>query len=108
MKTNYSKLVTLFVCIILIFNQSVPAGAAYPKTQSASQVANEAAAQPLAQRELGKKPAKPKLYNRPEAPEPVAPDLQLAADPIFVTGNATVTITWSVAGELPEGGPFTL
>ena len=102
MPTVLKKAFVVFTLLVLVINQTVPASALQSRAQTP--VLGLAAAlvtKPIMHREMGKKPARPKLVNQPPAPEPAKVHIKLSANPKFITGAGIVTVSWNIAGDVP-------
>ncbi len=110
MKRFSSKFVTVFLLFVMVFNQFQPAAALQNKPLTAAPVTGIASALGVAAvgsnlanhlRGMGTKAAKPQPADQPPAPKAAALKIKLTANPKYVTGNAEITVGWSIKGDLP-------
>lgn len=104
MKTLFHKAIVIFMLLVMMFNQVQPVAALQNTAPTAATDKTETAIDPSAQRGMGKKAAKPVLYNQPAAPQPEKLKIKLSADPKFITTSPAqvVKINWELKGDLPD------
>lgn len=102
MPTVLKKAFVIFMLLVLVINQTVPVSALQNRVQvPVLGLAAALVTRQVMQREMGKKAASAKLVNRPPAPEPAKVRIKLSASPKFITGAGIVTVSWSIAGDVP-------
>ncbi len=108
MPTVLKKAFVVFMLLVLVINQTVPALALQNQAQTpvlglaAALVSRSNLPNRLPDnRGMGKKPASAKRSDQPAASEFAKVRIKLSASPKFITGAGIVTVSWNIAGDVP-------